>query len=179
MGKRKYVRGLIIFVLFIISLYLVDYSRFGSSEVAKYNNGYGTVDMKSYDNEIVYDVLSGMTEDGIKVYKTYYGVDAIFIICFGVFQCFITLQLFNFAMKGARRFFICILPIIRGICDIIENALLYITLCTYPNINVSLVGTANIFTFVKLWTIRLWIVEIIAGIVIRIICKIRKNEHDN
>ena len=50
MRKRKVIVGAILFILFAISLYLVDYSKFGSGEVAKYNDGYGTVDMKAYDN---------------------------------------------------------------------------------------------------------------------------------
>lgn len=178
MRKRKSIVGVVLFVLFAISLYLVDYSRFGSNEVAKYNDGYGTVDMKSYDSGIVQEVLSGMTQEGIDVYKTYYWLDGIFIIFFGLLQCFISMIIYGFVKKNSMKILVCLFPIARGICDIIENMLLYITLCTFPNVDTSLVGVANVFTAMKLLTIRLWILEVLIGIVLEIIMKIdrkRKN----
>lgn len=68
----------------------------------------------------------------------------------------------------------CIFPIARGVCDIIENTLLYITLCTFPNIDTFLVGVAGIFTSLKLWIIRLWLLEVLIGIVLKIIVKINR-----
>ncbi|MCI7791967.1 MAG: hypothetical protein MR531_14535 [Lachnospiraceae bacterium] len=182
MRKRKVIVGAILFILFAISLYLVDYSKFGSGEVAKYNDGYGTVDMKAYDNEMVQHVLSGMTQEGIDVYKTYYWVDGIFIIFFGLLQCFISAITYGFVQRKSMKILVHLFPILRGICDTIENTLLYITLCTFPNIDSSLVGAANIFTMVKLWTIRLWMLEILVGIVLSMMIKInekRKNAYDN
>lgn len=181
MRKRKVIVGVILFIMFAISLYLVDYSRFGSREVAKYNGGYGTVDMKAYDSEIVQNVLSGMTQDGIDVYKTYYWVDGIFIVFFGLFQCFISAITYGFVQRKSMKNIVHLFPILRGICDTIENTLLYITLCTFPNIDTSLVGAANIFTAVKLCTIRLWILEILVGFVLSMIIKInekRKKAYD-
>lgn len=182
MRKRKIIMGVVLFVLFAISLYLVDYSRFGSCEVARYNEGYGTVDMKSYDSGVVQDVLSKMTQEGIDVYKTYYWVDGIFIIFFGLLQCFVSVLIYSFIPQKYVKILVCLFPIARGICDIIENTLLYITLCTFPNIDTSLVGVASIFTSMKLWTIRLWLLEVLIGMVLKIIVRInrkRKNEYDH
>lgn len=182
MRKRKIIIGVVLFVLFAISLYLVDYSRFGSHEVAKYNEGYGTVDMKNYDSSVVQDVLSGMTQEGIDVYKTYYWVDGIFIIFFGLLQCFVSVLTYGFVQNKYVKILVCLFPIVRGICDIIENTLLYITLCTFPNVDTSLVGVASIFTSMKLFTIRLWLLEESIGIVLMIAVKInrkRKNSHDH
>lgn len=53
MRKRKTIIGVVLFILFAVSLYLVDFSKYGSYEVGKYNEGYGTIDMKSYDSDIV------------------------------------------------------------------------------------------------------------------------------
>lgn len=171
MRKRKMIVGVVLFILFAISLYFVDYSRFGSSEVAKYNEGYGTVDMKSYNGDVVQEVLTKMTQEGINVYKTYYWVDGIFIVFFGLLQCYVSVLIYGFTSKRYVKILACVFPIGRGICDIIENALLYITLCTFPNVDTSLVGAANIFTTVKLWSIRLWLLEVLFGIVLRIIMK--------
>lgn len=182
MFKRNVVVGMILFVLFAISLYFVDYSQYGSAEVAKYNEGYGTFDMKTYDSDTVQTVLSKMTTEGIQVYKNYYLVDGIFIIFFGLFQCFISLRTYSFIKGLSPKLFICFLPIMRGFCDIIENALIYRTISTFPNIDTSMIGIANVFTLIKLWTIRVWILEIMIGIVwsmIRKMMKKRKNGYDN
>ena len=84
--------------------------------------------------------------------------------------------------RKSMKILVYLFPILRRICDTIENALLYITLCTFPNVDTFIVGIANIFTTVKLWTIRLWLLEILVGIVLRMIMKInekRKNEYDH
>ena len=48
--------------------------------MAKYNDGYGIFDTKNYDSDIAMQVLSGMTEEGIKVFKTFYWIDMAYII---------------------------------------------------------------------------------------------------
>ena len=178
MRKRKTIIGVVLFILFAVSLYLVDFSKYGSYEVGKYNEGYGTIDMKSYDSDIVKCILSGMTQEGIDVYKAYYWMDGIFIVFFGLFQCFLTMVTYSFAQKNSEKILVCLFPIVRGICDIIENALLYITLGTFPDIDTSMIGIASVFTTVKLWTIRLWVLELFVGIVLRIIMK-RKRKMKN
>lgn len=177
MFKRNVVVGMILFVLFAISLYFVDYSKYGSAEVAKYNEGYGTFDMKTYDCDTVQTVLSKMTTEGIQVYKNYYLVDGIFIIFFGLFQCFISLRTYSFIKGLSPKLFSCFLPIMRGFCDIIENALIYKTLNTFPNIETSMIGVANVFTMIKLWTIRVWIIEIMIGFVWRILNRKKKRKN--
>ena len=106
----------------------------------------------------------------------------LFIVCFGLLQCFISEITYGFVKRKSMKILVYLFPILRGICDTIENALLYITLCTFPNVDTFIVGIANIFTTVKLWTIRLWLLEILVGIVLRMIMKInekRKNEYDH
>ena len=72
--KRKIVSRIVIVALFLISLYFVEAGFCGSSVVAEYNNGFGTLDMKQYDVQSVFTALSPMNEEGLKVYKMYYGM---------------------------------------------------------------------------------------------------------
>ena len=70
---------------FFIALYLVESDTFGSAAVAVHNGGYGTFDMKSYDEKIVAQVLAQADAECREAYYRYYGMDFLFIlflICF-------------------------------------------------------------------------------------------------
>ena len=54
----------VVAVLFIVSLYFVETGFCGSSVVAGYKGGFGTVDMKEYDVNIVHNAISPMNEKG-------------------------------------------------------------------------------------------------------------------
>ena len=82
MNKREIIIRVSITVLFLISLYFVEAGFCGGSVVAKYNNGFGTLDMKKYSLLSVRNVRSTMGQEGIMVYKLYYIMDYIFILFF-------------------------------------------------------------------------------------------------
>lgn len=173
MRTKNLVIGIILFVLFLCALYIVELGQYGSKEVAKYNAGYGTFDMKHYDSDTVKTVLGKMTPEGIQVYKKYYLMDSIFILFFGLFQCYISYNIYGFLKGNPFQFLSCFLPVVRAICDIVENSLLYQTLCAYPIVNETCIKVANTFTTCKLWTIRLWIAELLIGVVLGIILRRR------
>ena len=75
MGKNGIIIRVFITLLFLVSLYFVEAGFCGSSVIAKYNDGFGTVDMKNYDVKTVQNALSPMNEKGIAVYKLYYLMD--------------------------------------------------------------------------------------------------------
>ncbi|WP_294377669.1 hypothetical protein [uncultured Clostridium sp.] len=169
MGKTRKHKGIILLFFFLISLYLVEEGIAGSSIVADYNNGYGTFDMKQYDVSIVRNVLSGMQNEGFMVYKYYYFFDFIFVVAFGLFQIYLSLAVYKWCTKFQMQMIICAIPVLRGIFDIVENILLFNTLCTFPNINASIIRIASICTKCKIGMIKLWIVELIVGLLIGII----------
>lgn len=61
MANKKNWLKIVIVITFLISLYLVESSPWGSESVALYNEGYGTFDMKIYDAETVYSILPKFT----------------------------------------------------------------------------------------------------------------------
>ena len=69
MGKKRIIVRIIIVVCFLISLYFVEAGFCGSSVVAEYNGGFGTVDMKFYDASVVRSALEPLGEEGMTVYK--------------------------------------------------------------------------------------------------------------
>ena len=154
---------------FIVTLYMVEASSFGSAAVAVHNEGYGTFDMKKYDYASVTDVLANMDSEGIRVYQKYYFADFLFIICFGLIQCMISSAVYKKNKLIYRRIAIGV-PIARGIFDVIENVLLFITITNYPKVSNGLIMIASISTQCKLWCIRIWVVMLLIGIVYNI-CK--------
>lgn len=178
MGKRrKYLNGIIV-ILFLISFYFVEYGVAGSNIVATYNQGYGTFDMKYYNPSKVVQVLSEMSPEGIVIYRWYYVFDFIFIGCFLAFQCMCSIGLFSWCKDTMSKLMVCSIPILRGIFDMVENSILLSTLFTFPKVNDIAIRTSMGCTYAKLWMVKLWLVELIIGIVLCIIIKKRKVKED-
>lgn len=176
MLKMSKYTGVVIGILFFISLFLVEFGVAGSNVVATYNNGYGTFDMKQYDVQVVEDILSEMSPEGIRVYRFYYLWDFIFVIFFGLFQCYLSRRIYSWWKFPKAKLLVCIIPFIRGGLDIIENVILLKTLYTFPQINATLIAISSVITKGKLLMIRLWILEIIVGIVFGVRGKLHKHE---
>ena len=174
MGKNGIIIRVFITLLFLVSLYFVEAGFCGSSVIAKYNDGFGTVDMKSYDVKTVQNALSPMNEKGIAVYKLYYLMDFIFVLCFGAFQLMLINDVYSFERSTFITFIIFGVPIFRGICDIIENAILLWTLHTYPIINEMAISISAKFTMAKLMSIKVWILLVAIGLVWKLILYLKR-----
>ena len=174
MDKNRIIIKAIVTLLFLVSLYFVEAGFCGSSVVAKYNGGFGTLDMKRYDVRTVQNALSPMNEKGIAVYKLYYLMDFIFILFFGAFQIMLINDVFSFERSKLTTIIIFSVPILRGICDIIENIILLRTLYTYPRINELAISISSKFTSAKLICIKAWILLIMIGLVWKIILRFKR-----
>lgn len=148
---------------FILTLYMVE----ASAEVSVHNGGYGTFDMKKYDEITVNKVLANGDTECIGAYNRYYFADFLFVICFGIFQCMISNAVYRKIKVSYRRIAIGF-PIARGIFDIVENILLLITINNYPQINNKVITIASIATQSKIWCIRIWVVLILLGLIYNI-----------
>lgn len=169
MKREKKGLGIILFLLFVLSFYLVEFGIAGDSVVAMYNNGFGTFDMKPYNVTVIQDVLSQMNSDGIKVYQTYYIFDFFFILMFGLFQCYLSVRLFKWWKIKYAAAVVCVIPIARGLFDAIENVMLLSVLFSYPKCNVGVIGFSYAMTRVKFICIRLWMLEALVGIIVSVV----------
>ena len=165
--KKKYVTwGLIL--LFILAFYWVEFSPWSSTALQNYNNGYGTFDMKSYDAQKVYTVLSYMEPQGFTIYERYFIGDFLIVIGLGGVQILLSLVAYGWA-KGRWIKGVAIgVPIARGIFDVIENVLLLIVLLGYPTQYPDMIKIASMATTMKLDMIKIWIGLILVGLVIKI-----------
>ena len=114
-------------VFFVIALYIVEASPIGSMAVAKYNQGYGTFDMKKYNAETVTEVLGKMEPQGFHVYKLYYLADDVFLIAFGLLQIVLLQMAFSWVRHPFILQLLCLVPILRGLMDLLENTILMTT----------------------------------------------------
>lgn len=150
---------------FIIAFYLVEFSPWGSRSIEAFNGGYGTFDMKQYDVKTVYSVLANYLPEGFTRIKYYYLMDFIFIIAFLILQIMIAKLVYkNIKSQIPRKLFIGV-ALIRGLCDAIENILLYIIITSYPSEHANLVNLSSIFTQTKLRMIPLWGALLLIGII--------------
>lgn len=181
---KKFSSGLfyaIIVIGFISLLYWISGS---SHAVAQYNGGYGTFDMKNYDVHVVENVLASMSPEGFQASYQYYIADSLFIVFFGVLQCMISNLIYSslktkFKGAGILVALSIMIPILRGIADMIENTILVSTLIKYPIIHKIMIEAAVIATNIKLGCIKVWVFFIIAGVLIRIIVKYKCIVHEN
>ncbi|WKY43547.1 hypothetical protein Q5O14_13000 [Eubacteriaceae bacterium ES2] len=165
---------LLMISLFLILLYWVEGGSWSSRAVAKYNDGYGTFDMKSYDVNTVEKVLSSMTPEGYRISYRYYVGDYLFTVVWGLLQCMISGSVYSSLNYSKNVTFVLFtlaiaLPILRGIADIIENTLLVVTLKHFPIINTKIIETAAMATKIKLGSIKTWALLILVGVIMRII----------
>lgn len=175
MKINKKIFVVIIFIAFIGTFYWVEFSKYSSQELTCYNDGYGTFDMKNYDNHDVYNVLNNMEPKGFEIYNKYLIGDYLFVISFGALQVIISLFIFNWLEKGVIKKCIISLPILRGIFDVVENTMLFMIINGYPERYKSLVSISATATWLKLFIIKIWCVAILIGLFIKIILKIRKS----
>lgn len=173
MKRRNIIIGTVI--LFIITLYLVNYGPWSSSEIAKYNNGYGTFDMKSYNSQIVYDVLDHMEHKGLELYQKYFIGDYLFALVYVVLQLILLDNAFSWSKSKTLRYFFFIIPVVRGLCDLVENTSLLFILFAYPIRYEGLVNFTSSVTSLKQFLIYIWYALIVIGYMIKIIIKIKKS----
>lgn len=171
MGKDRIIIRIVLVLLFFVSLYLVEAGFCGSSVVAKYNNGFGTLDMKLYDVDMVKQALGPMNAEGLRIYKLYYLMDFIFVIFFGAIQLVMINDIYSFTDSRILAVVVSFVPLFRGICDIIENIILLRSIYIFPRINEVTIMVSSRFTWLKLMSIRLWAVMLVFGILWRFIAR--------
>lgn len=179
MKKTNKLLYFFIIIGFLLTLYWVEASPWGSNAAAQCNGGYGTFDMKNYNVDSVTQILEGMTEEGFYIYYHYYIGDYIFIIFFGLLQAIILKGIFgklgaDILLGRWVHFFAMGITVLRGVVDFMENTLLVITLMQYPVIHKEMIHIASLCTQIKLWCIRLWLLSVLLGMIMRIVSGIRK-----
>ena len=169
---------MIVILGFFCSLLFIEVGPFSSRTLSQYTNGYGTFDMKSYDYEGVSEILENVMPGGVKIAIGYYIGDFVFIIFFGLLQVLISDKVWKKYKDGEKRwkwlYAVAIaIPILRGVCDVIENVILANAYVVYPKIERNAIEIAGVATKCKLFLIMMWLIVIFTGKIINLIEKKR------
>jgi len=138
-----------------------------------HSNGLKLLDMKpaGYDLNYVRELFDSLSELGREIYLTnQIPLDMIYPLLFGLSYSL----LLGYFLKKLKRLetpyiYLCLLPIIGGAADYIENIGIIIMLKSYPNLSSEMVNSVSFFSMVKsvstsLYFITLMVVFILLGI---------------
>ncbi|TVZ54900.1 hypothetical protein OD91_0137 [Lutibacter sp. Hel_I_33_5] len=118
-----------------------------------FSNGMKLLDMMptGYDFNYVNKLFSDLGDNGRETYLTsQIPVDMVYPLLFGVSYCLLMAYLLKKINKLKPFFYyLCLLPIIAGIADYIENMGIITMLKTYPDITETTVTTTNMFSVIK------------------------------
>jgi len=149
------------------------------------SNGMKLLDMMptGYDLNYVSELFSSLGENGRLTYLTnQIPVDMIYPLLFGLSYCF----LFGYFLKKLNKLnspylYLCLLPVIAGISDYLENIGIIAMLNNYPDLTETMVKVTNTFTVLKsistsIFFIALIVILIILGVKFMKINKINANK---
>lgn len=139
----------------------------------RFSNGMKLLDMlpTGYNQNYINELFKTLGENGREIYLTnQIPVDMIYPLLFGLTY---TLLLAYFLKKLNKLKFpytyLCVLPIIAGIADYMENIGIITMLNSYPDLSETTVNTTNTFSVIKststsIFFIALMVILIILGI---------------
>jgi len=150
-----------------------------------FSNGMKLLDMMpmGYDLNYVRELFDSLGEIGRATYLTnQIPVDMVYPLLFGLSYCL----LLAYFLKKLRKLsvpyiYLCLLPIIVGIADYLENFGIITMLKNYPALTQGMVSTTNLFSVIKSISTSIFFVTLIIMLVllgIRVVSG-RKTHYNN
>jgi hypothetical protein len=141
-----------------------------------YANGLELLDLMpgGYDMVYVTNLLTTLGEKGRTVYLHYQiPVDMVYPFLFGISNCLLlTFLLKKLDKYNTAFFYLCLLPIVTGIADYLENIGIISMLTNYPYLSDSTVVMTNLCTITKGIAGAVYFLSLLA---VLILFKIKKN----
>ncbi|MGB5202890.1 hypothetical protein [Eudoraea sp.] len=136
-----------------------------------YSGGMKLLDMmpQGYNSEYVNELFSKLGEEGREVYLyNQIPIDMIYPFLFGITYCLLIAYFLKKLDKLSTLFFyLCLVPLVAGIADYLENFGIINMLNSYPDLSMSQVNITNTFTFIKSLSTTLFFL-ILIGIIIAV-----------
>ncbi|SEK54056.1 hypothetical protein SAMN04488008_101672 [Maribacter orientalis] len=171
---EKHISGKKVFWLFILTNLVYAFMLMVTiPNTMAFSNGMKLLDMMptGYDFNYVNKLFSTLGENGRETYLTnQIPVDMIYPLLFGVSYCLVMAYFLNKINKLNTPFiFLCLLLVIAGIADYLENIGIISMLSSYPDFTKTAVLTTSIFSVIKsistsMFFIALIVVLILLGI---------------
>jgi hypothetical protein len=135
-----------------------------------YSGGMKLLDMmpQGYDFEYVNELFNKLGEEGREAYLyNQIPVDMIYPFLFGITYSLLIAYFLNKLDKlNTSYFFLCLVPMIAGVADYLENFGIITMLNDYPELSMAQVSTTNIFTLIKSLSTTLFFLILIVIIII-------------
>tara|TARA_R110002096_G_scaffold332841_1_gene526849 strand:+ start:9272 stop:9838 length:567 start_codon:yes stop_codon:yes gene_type:complete len=142
-------------------------------------NGMKLLDMMpaGYDFDYVIKLFNALGENGRKTYLTsQIPVDMIYPLLFAVSYGAVMAYFLKKINKLNTSFmYLCILPIIAGIADYLENTGIISMLNSYPNFTETIVNTTNIFSVIKSISTSVFFIVLIVILILAVIKFFKKS----
>ena len=136
----------------------------------EFSNGMKLLDMMpiGYDWNYVNELFNTLGENGRKTYLTnQIPVDMFYPLLFGLSYCLIFAYFLKKLEKLSTSFiYLCLLPIIGGIADYLENFGIIKMLNNYPDLTKTTVNTTNIFSVLKSTSTSIFFIALIVILII-------------
>ncbi len=173
--------GKIILGLFILTNIIYIYMLMVTiPKTMEFSNGMKLLDMMptGYDWNYVNDLFNTLGENGRKTYLTYQiPVDMFYPLLFGLSYCLIFAYFLKKLGKLNTSFiYVCLLPIIGGITDYLENFGIIKMLNNYPDLSETMVNTTNTFSVLKSTTTSIFFIALIVILILLGIKFVKKNK---
>lgn len=144
------------------------------------SNGMKLLDMMpiGYDLNYVSKLFSSLGENGRLTYLTnQIPVDMIYPLLFGLSYCLLLGYFLNKLNKlNSPYLYLCLLPVIAGISDYLENIGIIAMLNNYPDLTKTMVNATNTFTVLKSISTSVFFIALIVILIILGIKFIKRNK---
>lgn len=135
-----------------------------------FSNGMNLLDMMptGYNQDYVNKLFKTLGENGREIYLTnQIPVDMVYPLLFGLTYSLLLAFFLNKINKLKSPFkYLCLLPIIAGIADYIENFGIITMLNSYPDLTKTMVNTTNIFSVIKSTSTSMFFIALIVILII-------------
>jgi len=136
----------------------------------KFSNGMKLLDMMptGYDLNYVNKLFSSLGENGRGTYLTnQIPVDMIYPLLFGLSYCLLLAYFLKKLNKlNSSYIYLCLLPIIAGIADYLENFGIITMLKSYPELKETTVYVTNMFSVIKSISTSLFFTTLIVVLIL-------------
>jgi len=146
----------------------------------EFSNGMKLLDMmpSGYDLNYVSELFSSLGENGRETYLTIQiPMDMIYPLLFGLSYCL----LLGYFLKKLNKLnspylYLCLLPVIAGISDYLENMGIITMLNNYPDLTETMVNATNTFTVLKSISTSVFFIALIVILIILGIKFVKRNK---
>lgn len=173
--------GKIILGLFILTNIIYIYMLMVTiPKTMEFSNGMKLLDMMptGYDWNYVNELFNTLGENGRKTYLTnQIPVDMFYPLLFGLSYCLIFAYFLKKLGKLSSSFiYLCLLPIIGGIADYLENLGIIKMLNDYPDLTETAVNVTNTFSVLKSTSSSIFFIALIVILIILGIKFVKRNK---